>query len=437
MYDVVIEKEYTKLSLESKKPVIGCLMMVKNEHARIHVTLDSITGVVDCLIIYDTGSTDDTMKIIIEHCEKHKLNLYMIQGEFVNFSVSRNISLDYADTKNVHFLLLLDVNDELRGGDKLKKFAENELETDNNAYLTCQYWWSGQYNKYFNTRFIRARKNWRYKGSVHEWIEDTNEIKGNPVVKMSDDIILYQDRTKDDDKTGKRFHRDKELLLEDYKKDPKHTRTVFYLAQTYACLKENNEAFKYYKIRSELEGFYEEKFYSYLKCGEISEKLGYDWYESMSFYMKSLEIISRVEPLVKIAEHYRLQKKWFLAYQFIQSACSLKYPDHCILFVDTNSYDYLRWHNLGIIAYYVGKFKEGKEACLKAIKTGINVELNKKNLKFYDEKEKEEEINENKSTLTKNEFIKTTILELQKQNTKMTMKQMKKLALCKWKKRNI
>ena len=36
-----------------------------------------------------------------------------------------------------------------------------------------------------------------------------------PVIKIPDNIVLYQDRTQDDDKSFKRFTRDKELLLKE------------------------------------------------------------------------------------------------------------------------------------------------------------------------------------------------------------------------------
>jgi hypothetical protein len=43
---------------------------------------------------------------------------------------------------------------------------------------------------------------------------------------------------------------------------------------------------------------------------------------------------------------------------------------------------------MGIIGYYVGRYKEGKEACLKAIEAE-NQELDRNNLKFYIAKELE------------------------------------------------
>ena len=48
-------------------------------------------------------------------------------------------------------------------------------------------------------------------------------------------------------------------------------------------------------------------------------------------------------------------------------ACKLAYPLNQILFVDRRCYTYKRWHVLGIVAFYAQRYKEGKEACLKAI----------------------------------------------------------------------
>ena len=152
-YKIIIEKEYYKLVPD--KPTIGLLMMVKNENKRIHVSLNSIIGHVDALIIFDTGSTDNTIDIIKDFSEKYKINLYLIQGEFVNFSISRNTSLYYADTINVHYILLLDCNDELKGGNNLRSLAAEYYNKPNNAFLVCQQWFTGLSDKYYNVRFIK------------------------------------------------------------------------------------------------------------------------------------------------------------------------------------------------------------------------------------------------------------------------------------------
>ena len=41
---------------------------------------------------------------------------------------------------------------------------------------------------------------------------------------------------------------------------------------------------------------------------------------------------------------------------------------------------------MGIVAYYCGKYKDGNDACIKAIKVGLNTKLDKTNLAFYIEK---------------------------------------------------
>lgn len=423
------------MSSSAKKPHIALLMMVKNEEKRIHVSLESIIGIVKSMVVYDTGSTDKTLEIIKNFAEKHKIILRLKEGEFINFSESRNVSLDFADSfDDIDFLLLLDCNDELRGGDKLLKFAKDQLTTPYNAFLMCQHWWSGKYDKYFNTRFIRAHKGWRYKGSVHEWMADTSDTPGPPVYKMPDDIILFQDRTKDDDKSAKRFSRDKVLLLEDHKKDPTEPRVLFYLAQTCSCLGQNEDAFYYYKLRTEVEGFQEEKFHAYLRCGEFSERLKHDWSVSLGYYMKAVEHSPRVEPLIHISNYYNRNKKWLLAFTFANFACSLSYPTEAILFVDKHSYDYTRWHILGIVAYYCGRYKEGKIACLKAIEVGLNSELDKKNLEFYESKETEG-LTTLENTVKKSDFIQNEINKMQKQDNKMPLQKMQKIATTKWKNR--
>ena len=454
-FKIVEEKEHYILDDFNTTPSIGAVIMVKNETKRIKITLESLTGIVDCVIVYDTGSTDNTMNIIKHHCMENKINLYMIQGIFENFSVSRNVLLDYADTINVKFLLLFDVNDELQGGIKLKKFCYEHLHTENTAYLTCQHWWSGQYDKYFNIRLVKNKTGWRYFGAVHEWIKDTN-IEGPestfPVFRMPDDIFLYQDRTQDDDKTGKRFLNDKVLLLQDYKEDSTNTRTVFYLAQTYACLKQNTEAFYFYKIRTTLDGFQEEIFHSLLRCGELSQQLNHNWYESLQWYIKAFEHSPRVEPLIKITEYYKNQKNWLLAFMFVNLACELTFPEHCILFVNKRSYDYTRWHLLGIIAFYVNKFKEGKIGCIKAIEQNVNKDLDTQNLNYYIQKEIQSSNSNdnitnvtnttltnasnltNTTNLTKKEYINKKMSELKQKHPMMSLKQLQSISLKNWKK---
>ena len=52
---------------------IALLMMVKNEHKRLYVTLNSVLGYVDSIVMYDTGSEDNTIEIASSFCKKNNI----------------------------------------------------------------------------------------------------------------------------------------------------------------------------------------------------------------------------------------------------------------------------------------------------------------------------------------------------------------------------
>jgi glycosyltransferase involved in cell wall biosynthesis len=439
---------------------IAVLLMVKNEKKRLHVSLESVKNFADSIVIFDTGSTDNTIQICKDFSEKYNIPLRLKEGSFIDFSTSRNESLDFADSfDDIDYLLLLDTNDELKGADNLRRFAEEYKDKKSSGFLMVQEWWSGQHDKYYNVRFIKAHKGWRYVGAVHEYIK--TDMDEEPIVKLPDSAILFQDRTQDDDKSGKRFIRDKELLYNDYVKDPTEPRTVFYLAQTCSCLGENEESLYYYKIRATLEGFQEEKFHSLLRSGELTQKLNHEWHDSMMFYIKAFEHSHRAEPLLFIAIHYIQIKMWVMAFTFLKLACSIHYPQDAILFVNRHDYDYKRWHLLGIVAYYVGQFQDGKAACLIAIDyakhadSKINTDIDKSNLKFYEDKEAEEIMKRGgivpqyanhhnqqqqqpppsvvNEIMTKKQFVDSKMNEIKKESPTLTDKQIYTRANMLWK----
>ena len=422
MYKEIINRQNVSLG-KIASPKIACVMMVRNECKRIHISLESVVNVVSCFIILDTISTDNTIEIIDDFCKKHNKNLYLIQDKFVDFSYSRNVLLDYCDKFDVDFLLLLDCNDELKNGEILLQFAKQELKTTTTSYLIMQEWWSGDLTCYYNVRFVKPKNNWRYKEPVHEYF--SNPSGEQTMVKIPTPVKLYQDRTKDDDKTLKRFYRDKKVLFKEYLKNPKNPRTVFYLAQTLSCLNEYEESFKYYEIRSKmLDGFWEERFQSYLRLAAISKSQKQHDKEVIYWLIKAIEISPRAEPLIELAKLID-SKSWFLSYHFSKLASELKYPEHENLFIDDLCYNYTRYHKLGIYGYYHGDHEIGKSACQKAIEFG-NQEIDKTNLKHYLEREK-------KLNISKKEYINIRNKTLKNENPNLSQKQIMNKIKNEWK----
>lgn len=87
--------------------VIALCIMVKNEQKRIHVSLESALPFVNICVIYDTGSTDKTIDIIKDYCDRYDKPIKIKHGKFIDFSTSRNVLLDFVDNK-ADWALLLD-----------------------------------------------------------------------------------------------------------------------------------------------------------------------------------------------------------------------------------------------------------------------------------------------------------------------------------------
>jgi len=90
---------------------------------------------------------------------------------------------------------------------------------------------------------------------------------------------------------------------------------------------------------------------------------------------------------------------------------------------------------MGIVAFYIKQYEIGRHACLKAIEIGLNSDLDKSNLKFYDDKIKEIKDSQQKNTnnMTKKDFTEKIIVELKQKFPRMTHKQLKSMANGKWK----
>ena len=362
---------------------IAAVIMVKNEMHRIHVTLQSI-GKLDALIVFDTGSTDGTVEYVLK---SSPIPVHLKEGTFVNFKVSSNELLDFADACAEEFgydyYVQLDANDEFVG----------ERPTITN--LEQKSWFVERHLKYGDTdamifwavKLLKARTGIRYDGVVHEYLVGCDDAT------YMRDFHIFQNRCLDTDKSQLRWPRDKLLLEEEHEKNPTEPRTLFYLAQTYACLGENQKAYDTYEKRTRsVDGFEEERWYAAMQCATLSIKLDMDWdTTTVVWLMKALSLDVRVEPLVALADHYWKKNAYELAYRFAKMACDLPYPDR-LLFIEKKAYEYSRWHILGIVAYYVAKrngddretYEIGRQACQKAIDANCNVELNKNNMKWYE-----------------------------------------------------
>ena len=92
--------------LDKSKVTICLNMIVRNESKIITRLLTSVLPIIDTYVICDTGSTDDTQKIIKEFFDKHNIKGDVISEPFKNFGYNRTVALKAARNKATYALLL-------------------------------------------------------------------------------------------------------------------------------------------------------------------------------------------------------------------------------------------------------------------------------------------------------------------------------------------
>jgi len=139
-------------------PTLSLCMIVKNEEKFLPQCLESVQGVVDEIIIVDTGSTDRTVEI----AENYHAQVYHHPWEG-NFSKARNISLGYATSD---WILVLDADEELEREDiPIIKSVINSNQYDVIFCGVLSTSYNGDSKNYSHRIFRRGKAH--YEGIVH------------------------------------------------------------------------------------------------------------------------------------------------------------------------------------------------------------------------------------------------------------------------------
>ncbi len=339
-----------------------CLtMIVRNEEKIIERCLNSVKDIVDCISICDTGSTDNTINVIEQFMQKNSIPGKIYKHEWKNFGHNRTLSFEAAQNTLLElgiplskaFLLLLDADMvlEIDPSFNKKTFLQD-------SYLVSQ---RMSYYLFFNTRLIRASLPWQSLGATHEYW--SCKIPASQAKLKS---LVIQDLNDGGCKADK-FERDIKLLLGGLEQEPENIRYMFYLAESYQCIKNYDESIKWYKKRMEKGGWNEEVWYSKFMIGQCYEDMG-QWEQALNYYLDAYQYNpERAEPLQQIANYYRNHEQYNLAYLYAKQASYIPFPHEQILFVSHPVYEYLIDQDLSICAYYTPFKEEGYAATNRLI----------------------------------------------------------------------
>ena len=213
-----------------KKKKIYVYAISKNEEKFAKRWYESVKSA-DGIYVLDTGSTDNTVKILKE------LGAKVTTKEIKpwRFDVARNESLKLVPL-DADICVCIDIDEVISPGwrEKLEEILENE-KVNHVRYI---YNWSHDENKNPKVSFyyekIHARKNFKWINPVHEVLKYTGS---NEVWATTNDIIV--DHYPDSSKSRSSYL---PLLELSVKEDPYNDRNVHYLGREYMYYGKLNEA---------------------------------------------------------------------------------------------------------------------------------------------------------------------------------------------------
>lgn len=342
-------------------PILGvadpkiCLnMIVKNESAVIRRCLDSVIDKIDYWVIVDTGSTDGTQEIILDHLKDIPGELY--ERPWKNFGESRSEAFDLAWGKG-EYILFMDADDVL----------EFDEDFDFGSLVMDQYcmWRGSKEFSYIKPQLVRGDLPWRWVGVTHEYLDCPFPYSWAILDKVRYICVGGGARS-----VGiQKFLHNIELLTEGLKKEPYNSRYMFYLAESYRDAGQKGNALETYQKRVKMGGWNEEVFWSKLQIAHLLRDMDFPPSVVEESYLSAhLYRPHRAEPLYYLAEYCNRREEYQKAYAWIKMRDSLPVPhSKDNLFNEDWIDDYGLLFQLSICAYYVGEYQESLDACDKLI----------------------------------------------------------------------
>jgi glycosyltransferase involved in cell wall biosynthesis len=322
-----------------------CLnMIVKNESAIIERCLAAAAPHIDCYVICDTGSSDDTIERIGKFFDARGIPGAIPQTTFENFGQARNFALDAArDSEFVFdYILFCDADMEL-----VVERPGYRSELNETPYSVNQ---RSLGLVYRNLRLVPRDFPARYRGVTHEYC-DTG------IMPPLFDGIWFRDHAAGANRPNKSV-RDIELLRAGLKSEPDNERYVFYLANSYYDLGLFVDAMEWYRKRTQMGGWSEEIFYSSYRVGLCLQAEGDEAGMIMQLLATYEKFPHRAEPLHALALHYQRKAEYQLTYMLAQAGCGIPTP-RSGLFVEHEVYEWRLTDSLAVAMYWTGRHAEG------------------------------------------------------------------------------
>jgi len=365
------------------KPKICLNMIVKNESKIIKETLQNVSKYIDYWVISDTGSTDNTIEVVVEFFKEKQIPGKIFQDNWEDFGSNRTKAIKHA--YNIcDYIWVMDADDIVNG---TMVFPE-KMEADMYNFKF------GTSVTYIRPLMFKSSLKWRYRGVVHEYIECID--KKNPVSHFIEgnyfiDSRRLGHRSADPEKYLKDAHT---LIkaLEDNKEPDLKSRYLFYTGQSFFDYRNFKDALKWYKKRVKQGGWIEETYYSSLRCCFCMEQLKYSETEIIEQYLKTYSFINeRPEAFYQLAIFFKknavkdsqdidkekLSKSLFYLLQLSKQVVNPE-VNKKRLFLNNDIYVWSREYELANVYFLLGKKQTTVSLCKELLsKPTIRMDIKK------------------------------------------------------------
>jgi len=301
--------------------LLNLLIMVKDAGDGFRDVLLKNKPFIDHWVILDTGSTDNTIKIIEETMSDIPGVLY--EEPFINFRDSRNRLLELAG-EDYAFNVMLDDTYVLEGN-QLRDFLTVIREDDkaDEIGITIE----DVERRYISIRFTKPKRRLKYIYKIHEIIENVGLLAASipyNVGRVKDITSEYMAN-----RTNKRKDTDIQLLLETHEEDPTDPRILYYIADSYLNKKEWVDSLKYFELRVKMDGYENEKQDALYYIAVLSHfYINKPWEECEPLYLAAHNFLGKSpESLYFMGKYYLENNNYEKAYFYLKKSFDIGIPD--------------------------------------------------------------------------------------------------------------
>ncbi len=226
-----------KSDKQMSKPRLSLSMIIKNEEKFLEGCLESVKGIVDEIVVVDTGSSDASKDI----ASRFGAKIFDFQW-IGDFSAARNFALQQCDGD---WILYLDADERLKQGQgqQLQKLLNDKSVGAYNVLIENPHsLHQGNFNQENSyPRFFRRSPNVKFEGKVHEQLWPSL-LRQKAIVKQSSLVIQHLGYGQGYDVVKQKTERNLELLRNQVAESPDDAYAQFQIGNSLVVLQRYDEA---------------------------------------------------------------------------------------------------------------------------------------------------------------------------------------------------